>query len=79
MKGGSDGLRVDVKGNIYTTTGDGVRVWSPEGKRLATIAFPEHPANCAFGGDDFSTLFVTARTGLYSVKLKVAGNQLKKK
>ena len=79
MKGGSDGLRVDVKGNIYTTTGDGVCVWSPEGKRLATIAFPEHPANCAFGGDDFKTLFVTARTGLYSVKLNVAGNQLKKK
>lgn len=79
MEGGSDGLRVDVKGNIYTTTGDGVRVWSPEGKRLATIAFPEHPANCAFGGDDFKTLFVTARTGLYSVELKVAGNQLKMK
>ena len=78
MPGGSDGLRVDVKGNIYTTTGDGVVVWSPEGKRLATIKFPEHPANCAFGGDDFKTLFVTARTGLYSVKLKVAGNQLKK-
>ena len=78
MPGGSDGLRVDVKGNIYTTTGDGVVVWSPEGKRLATIKFPEHPANCAFGGDDFKTLFVTARTGLYSVKLKVAGNQLKR-
>ena len=78
MPGGSDGLRVDEKGNIYTTTGDGVVVWSPEGKRLATIKFPEHPANCAFGGDDFKTLFVTARTGLYSVKLKVAGNQLRR-
>ncbi len=78
MPGGSDGLRVDERGNIYTTTGDGVVVWSPEGKRLATIKFPEHPANCAFGGDDFQTLFVTARTGLYSVKLKVAGNQLKR-
>ena len=73
--GGSDGLRVDAKGNIYTTAGDGVRIYSPEGKRLATIAIPEHPANCAFGGDDFQTLFVTARTGLYCVKLKVAGNR----
>jgi gluconolactonase len=78
MEGGSDGLRVDEKGNIYTTARDGVRIYSPEGKRLATITFPEVPANCAFGGDDFKTLFVTARTGLYSVKLKVAGNRLKK-
>jgi gluconolactonase len=77
-EGGSDGLRVDEKGNIYTTAGDGVRIYSPEGKRLATITFPKVPANCAFGGDDFKTLFVTARTGLYSVKLKVAGNRLKK-
>ena len=78
MEGGSDGLRVDVKGNIYTTAGDGVRIYNPEGKRIGTIKFPEQPANCAFGGDDFSTLFVTARTGLYSVKLKVAGHALKK-
>ena len=75
--GGSDGMRVDVKGNLYTTAGDGVRIYSPEGKRLATIACAEQPANCAFGGEDFKTLFVTARTGLYRVKLKVAGNRLK--
>jgi gluconolactonase len=78
-EGGSDGLRVDAKGNIYTTARDGVRIYSPEGKRLGTITFPEHPANCAFGGEDFQTLFVTARTGLYSVKLKVAGNPVGKK
>jgi len=78
-EGGSDGLRVDAKGHIYTTARDGVRIYSPEGKRLATIACPEHPANCAFGGDDFKTLFITARTGLYCVKLKVAGNPLGKK
>jgi sugar lactone lactonase YvrE len=78
MEGGSDGLRVDEKGNIYTTARDGVRIYSPAGKRLATITFPEGPANCAFGGDDFKMLFVTARTGLYSVKLRVAGNRLKK-
>lgn len=78
-EGGSDGLRVDAKGNIYTTAGDGIRIYNPSGKRLATIAVPEGPANCAFGGDDFQTLFITARTGLYSIKLKVPGNQLKKK
>lgn len=79
MEGGSDGMRVDEKGNIYTTTGDGVRIFNPEGKRIATIKFPEGPANCAFGGEDGRTLFVTARTGLYSIPMKVAGNQLKRK
>jgi sugar lactone lactonase YvrE len=79
VEGGSDGMRVDAKGNLYTTTGDGVRIFNPEGKRIATIKFPEGPANCAFGGDDFKTLFVTARTGLYSIQLKVSGNLLKKK
>jgi len=77
--GGSDGLRVDGKGNIYTTAGDGARIYNAEGKRIATITIPEHPANCAFGGEDFKTLFVTARTGLYSVKLKVGGNPIGKK
>ena len=76
-EGGSDGMRVDEKGNLYTTAGDGVRIYNPDGKRLATITCPEQPANCAFGGDDFKTLFITARTGLYRVKLKVAGNRLK--
>jgi len=78
MEGGSDGMRVDAKGNIYTTTGDSVRIFNPEGKRIAMIKIPEGPANCAFGGDDLKTLFVTARTGLYSIQLKVAGKPLKK-
>ncbi|MBN8456528.1 MAG: SMP-30/gluconolactonase/LRE family protein [Verrucomicrobia bacterium] len=77
-EGGSDGMRVDEKGNLYTTAGDGVRIYSPEGKHLANIACPEQPANCAFGGDDFKSLFITARTGLYRIKLGVAGNRLGK-
>jgi gluconolactonase len=76
-EGGSDGMRVDEKGNLYTTAADGVRIYNPDGKRLATIAIPEQPANCAFGGDDFKTLFITARTGLYRVRLHVAGHRLK--
>ncbi len=76
-EGGSDGMRVDGKGNLYTTAADGVRIYNPDGKRLATIAIPEQPANCAFGGEDFKTLFITARTGLYRVRLNVAGARLK--
>lgn len=73
LEGGADGIRCDRLGHLYTTARDGVRVWSPLGERLATIALPEQPANCAFGGDGFSTLFVTARTSLYRVELKVRG------
>lgn len=77
-EGGSDGIRVDVEGNLYTTAGDGVRIYSPEGKRLATITLPEVPANLEFGGEDRKTLFVTARKSLYSLPMKVAGAVLKK-
>jgi gluconolactonase len=76
LEGGSDGMRVDEKGNLYTTAGDGVRIYNPEGKRIATIKVPEVPANVGFGGEDFKTLFITARTSLYAVKLRIAGNKL---
>lgn len=76
-EGGSDGMRVDEKGNLYTTANDGVRIYNPDGKRLATIALPQQPANCAFGGEDFKTLFITARTGLYRVQMNIAGHRLK--
>jgi gluconolactonase len=77
--GGSDGIRVDEKGNLYTTAGDGVRIYSPAGKKIATISVPEVPANICFGGDDGKTLFITARTSLYSVPVKVAGAKMKAK
>ncbi len=75
MEGGADGIRCDEKGNLYTTAGDGVRIYDPAGVRLATIKLPEVPANCGFGGADGRTLFVTARTSLYSVPLKIAGKE----
>jgi len=73
LDGGADGMRCDRRGNLYTTARDGVRIYSPEGKRLATIALPEKPANCAFGGADRRQLFVTARTSLYRLQLRVPG------
>jgi gluconolactonase len=75
LEGGADGVRTDAKGNLYTTAGDGVRIYNPEGDRIATIALPEKPANCAFGGKDGKTLFVTARTGLYAVPVLVGGSR----
>lgn len=67
----SDGIKVDEKGNLYTTTGKGVEIFAPDGKAVGVIAIPEGPANCAFDG---KTLYITARKSLYVVPMKVAGN-----
>lgn len=69
---GSDGMTLDVQGNLYTTHG-AVHVYDADGKHLEKIEVPEGPANCTFGGDDYQTLFITARTSLYSVKMKNKG------
>ena len=71
---GGDGLTVDVKGNLYITSALGLQVFDPSGKLLAIIAIPEQPANCTFGGADRKTLYVTARTSLYTVPMNIAGH-----
>lgn len=70
---GSDGMRVDVKGNLYTTSGGKVHIYSADGKKLEEIGVPEGPANVCFGGDDLKTLFITARTSLYSIRMRNSG------
>ncbi len=69
---GSDGMTLDELGNLYLT-GAGVNVYSPSGKLRENIPVPERPANLCFGGDDRKTLFVTARTSLFSVRMRVRG------
>ncbi len=73
VKSSSDGMKVDTKGNLYLTTNGKVYVYDPSGTMIESIFFPEGPANCAFGDADNKTLYVTARTGLYKVRLKVVG------
>ncbi|MFL5304538.1 MAG: SMP-30/gluconolactonase/LRE family protein [Polyangia bacterium] len=68
-----DGLKVDRRGNVYAAGPGGLLIVSPEGKQLGTIRFSEQPANLAWGDADRQTLYVTARTGLYRVRLNVAG------
>jgi len=68
-----DGLKVDQKGNLYVSGPGGLWVLSPEGKHLGTIQAPELPANFAWGDDDARTLYMTARTGLYRIRLNVPG------
>ncbi len=72
-KGGPDGIKVDKKGNCYFTGPGGVLVITPKGEHIGTIAPPELPANIGWGGNDGKTLFMTCRTGLYSIQLKIEG------
>ena len=72
IKEGRDGLKVDVKGNLYTTHG-AVHIYDADGKLLEKIAVPEGPANICFDGDDYKALFITARSSLVSVRLVNAG------
>jgi gluconolactonase len=72
-KGVPDGIRCDERGNVWSSAGDGVHVFSPTGELLGKIFIPETPANLSFGDDDRKTLFMTARNSLYSIRVNVAG------
>ncbi len=69
----ADGMAIDIKGNFYVATGIGIQVFSPQGDSIATIVVPEQPSNCDFGGSDFKTLYITARSNLYSIDLNYPG------
>jgi gluconolactonase len=69
---GSDGMKLDEKGNLYLTT-DAVVVYSPAGEKIARIEVPERPSNLVFAGKDGRTLFITARTGIYAIRMQVKG------
>jgi gluconolactonase len=68
-----DGMKVDRLGNFYCTGPGGIWILSPEGTHLDTIEFPEVPANCAWGDEDARTLYVTARTSIYRIRLCIPG------
>ena len=71
-EGVPDGLAVDERGNVFATGPGGVWVFDPVGELLGTIEPPERPANVGFG-EDGRSLFMTARTGLYRIKLATRG------
>jgi gluconolactonase len=78
VTGRPDGMKLDTRGNLYVTanTAEGVWVYAPDGSLLGTIGVPEPPANLAWGGPENSTLFVTAKTSVYRLQMKVSGQPL---
>ena len=71
---GSDGMTIDDQGNLYLTNDRrGVHVFDKSANDLGIIPVPEMPANVSFGGKDHKTLFICARKGIYSVRIKYPG------
>jgi gluconolactonase len=70
---GSDGMTIDVEGNIYLT-GTGVTIFDKNGNRIGNIVVPESwTANVCFGGTDLKSLFITASKSLYRIRVKIKG------
>jgi len=68
-----DGIKVDQQGNVYVSGPGGLWIFSAEGKHLGTLKGPEHPHNLAWGDDDGRTLYLTAQTSVYRIRLHIPG------
>jgi gluconolactonase len=68
-----DGMKVDAEGRVFCTGPGGTWVFAPDGTKIGVIETPEVPANLAFGGPDLRTLFLTARTSVYTLRAKTPG------
>jgi gluconolactonase len=79
IKGGSDGVRCDIEGNVWASAGwggpqyDGVHVFNPEGLRIGFIKLPETTSNLCFGGPKRNRLFITASQSLFSLHVNTRG------
>lgn len=68
-----DGVKIDKHGNLYVTGPKGIWVWDSSGNHIGTIVIPEQPANLTWGDSDYRTLYITATTSLYRLKMKAEG------
>jgi len=74
--GGPDGMKIDSRGNVYCCGPGGVHVFDASGHRMGIIRMPEMAANFTFGDDDLRSLYVTASTSLYRLRVRVPGLRL---
>ena len=72
-EGVPDGMKVDEYGHIFCTGPRGIWVLDSTGRHLGTILTPEQPANCAWGDQDFRSLYITARTSVYKIRVNIPG------
>jgi gluconolactonase len=68
-----DGIKLDEKGNLFVTGPKGVWVWDTQGHHLGTIVIPEQPANLTWGDKDYRTLYITATSSVYRLRMKTRG------
>ncbi|MBV9033157.1 MAG: SMP-30/gluconolactonase/LRE family protein, partial [Acidobacteriaceae bacterium] len=71
--GSGDGMRVDQSGNLYVTGPKSIWVWDLQGNHIGTIELPEQPANLAWGGKGYSTLYIMVTHSVYSLPTKAHG------
>jgi gluconolactonase len=72
----ADGFRLDVQGNVFTSSEDAIQVFASDGTQLGRIPVPEKVSNCCWGGPDRNVLFITASTSLYSISTTTTGSGL---
>jgi gluconolactonase len=66
-------IKIDKYGNLFVTGPKGIWVWDARGKHIGTIVVPEQPANLAWGDSDYQTLYITATTSVYRLRMKTEG------
>lgn len=71
--GAPDGMKIDSEGNLYCAAQGGLHVFAPSGKCIGVIHIPEVAANFTWGDEDLCSIFVTASTSLYRMRVKVPG------
>ena len=71
-----DGMKADVEGRVYCTGPGGCWVFEPSGELIGIIKLPEYPANCGWGGPDNKTMYFTANTSVFSMRMKTAGTKI---
>lgn len=68
-----DGMRLDIRGDLFVVGPKGIWVWDAQGHHLGTIVMPEQPANLSWGDPDYRTLYITATTSIYKLRTRVRG------
>ena len=76
LEGVADGMKIDSQGNLFSTGPGGIQCFAPDGTSLGAIIMPEAVSNFIWGDDDLRSLFITASTSLYRVRVNTPGRKV---